>query len=53
MSEETPDEQIAKLRNALEDAVDLAEEAMTYVNGYYIEKWDMVKRLETCKAALK
>jgi len=41
-----------KLRKALEDAVELAEEAMSYVSPIFREKWDMDERLAEVKSAL-
>ncbi|HEV8176875.1 MAG TPA: hypothetical protein VGP44_04235, partial [Gemmatimonadales bacterium] len=48
-----PDENgVHQANQALEDAVELAEEAMAYVSPYFIDKWDMEDRLARCAAAL-
>jgi len=46
------EDEILKLRKALEDAAELAEEAMSYVSPTFREKWDMDERLSEVKRAL-
>ena len=44
--------EVARLRAALSDAVDLAAEGLSYTDDFFVNKWDMPARLAAIKAEL-
>lgn len=44
--------EVARLREALVDASDLAEEGWAYAGDYFNDKWDSAARIAKCRAAL-
>jgi hypothetical protein len=45
-------EEASEMRAALEDALELADDAIGYVSEHFVEKWSMRERLADCRKAL-